>query len=312
MAYTSYADFAEKLMQTPKPQGNMFTGAFVDSPDSKDYYANPFRKQDSIDEAMKSKKAEEDAAALELLRKQGMLRSGGEGGSLENGSPNTGMTPSQFESARAMAVTNPAMASLMQTLPSVVTPSWMSLFATPYSDMLNMQHERAYMTPQQLADEEAVNRANMEADRGDAPSQADIDAATVSDAAANAAAAATGNYGSITDFGGAGPDVGGGPTGDNGVSGAANEGSHSADGNNSGSESGGFGGGTGDSAGDDGWYKGGKVTKNRLKGMNPTGPDDGYGALQEGEYVISKKAVDKYGIGMLSKINSGKFPKNSK
>ena len=286
MAYTSYADFAEKLMQTPKPQGNMFTGAFVDSPDSKDYYANPFRKQDSIDEAMKSKKAEEDAAALELLRKQGMLRSGGEGGSLENGSPNTGMTPSQFESARAMAVTNPAMASLMQTLPSVVTPSWMSLFATPYSDMLNMQHERAYMTPQQLADEEAVNRANMEADRGDAPSQADIDAATVSDAAANAAAAATGNYGSITDFGGSGPDVGGGGYADSGTTGP------------------------GDAEG--GWYKGGKVTKNRLKGMNPTGPDDGYGALQDGEYVISKKAVDKYGIGMLSQINSGKFPKNSK
>ena len=141
-----------------------------------------------------------------------------------------------------------------------------------------------------------------------------ISNAMAADAAGNAAAAATGNYGSITDFGGVGPSVSGGGTssGDAGVSGANSESSHSADGNNSGSDSGGFGGGTGDSEGDDGWYKGGKVTKNRLKGMNPPGPDDGYGALQDGEYVVSKKAVDKYGTGLLGKINSGKMSKKRK
>ena len=37
------------------------------------------------------------------------------------------------------------------------------------------------------------------------------------------------------------------------------------------------------------------------------GPDDGYGALQGGEYVIKKAAVDKYGQAMLDAINNGTF-----
>jgi hypothetical protein len=39
---------------------------------------------------------------------------------------------------------------------------------------------------------------------------------------------------------------------------------------------------------------------------NPPGPDDGYGSLQLGEYVIKKSAVDKYGEGLLGMINNGK------
>jgi len=54
--------------------------------------------------------------------------------------------------------------------------------------------------------------------------------------------------------------------------------------------------------------KGGKVTKNRLKGPDPKGPDEGYGALLSGEYVIKKSAVKKYGQGLLDMINDGKIP----
>ena len=70
--------------------------------------------------------------------------------------------------------------------------------------------------------------------------------------------------------------------------------------------------GTGDTSGGFGegqYAKGGRVNRNHLTGPNPKGPDDGYGALQGGEYVIKKAAVKKYGEGMLGKINSGKFSK---
>jgi hypothetical protein len=71
-------------------------------------------------------------------------------------------------------------------------------------------------------------------------------------------------------------------------------------------DSSGFGGGT--DSGSDGWAKGGKVTKDRLKGPDPKGPDEGYGALLGGEFVIQKSAVKKYGEGLLSMINDGKIP----
>ena len=63
------------------------------------------------------------------------------------------------------------------------------------------------------------------------------------------------------------------------------------------------------SQGDDGFAKGGKVDRNRLRGPDPKGPDQGYAPLQSGEYVIKRDAVRKYGEGMLGKINSGKFAK---
>jgi hypothetical protein len=46
-----------------------------------------------------------------------------------------------------------------------------------------------------------------------------------------------------------------------------------------------------------------------LLGPNPDGPDDGYAALKDGEYVINDKAVKKYGIELMNLINSGKISK---
>jgi hypothetical protein len=58
-----------------------------------------------------------------------------------------------------------------------------------------------------------------------------------------------------------------------------------------------------------GFNKGGKVTMNRLLGPNPMGPDDGYGGLDDGEYVINAKSVGKYGIELMNAINAGKISK---
>jgi hypothetical protein len=79
---------------------------------------------------------------------------------------------------------------------------------------------------------------------------------------------------------------------------------------------GGFGGGVGtgdfggspESASDMGYAHGGRV---QLKDLIQPGPgkDDGYGGLQDGEYVIKKDAVKKYGIKMLENINQRKVSK---
>jgi hypothetical protein len=53
--------------------------------------------------------------------------------------------------------------------------------------------------------------------------------------------------------------------------------------------------------------KGGKVNMKPQK-YNPPGPDDGYAALDNGEYVIRKKAVKKYGANIFEQINAGKIP----
>ena len=55
--------------------------------------------------------------------------------------------------------------------------------------------------------------------------------------------------------------------------------------------------------------KGGQVTMNRLRGPNPMGPDDGYGGLDDGEFVINAKSVGKYGIELMNAINAGKISK---
>ena len=54
--------------------------------------------------------------------------------------------------------------------------------------------------------------------------------------------------------------------------------------------------------------KGGMVTPRQVKGPNPPGPDDGYAALDNGEYVIRKSAVKKYGSNIFEQINAGKIP----
>jgi hypothetical protein len=58
-----------------------------------------------------------------------------------------------------------------------------------------------------------------------------------------------------------------------------------------------------------GFAKGGKVTLRHMTGPNPKGKDDGYVALDAGEYVIKKSSVDKYGESLLSLINEGKVSK---
>jgi hypothetical protein len=54
--------------------------------------------------------------------------------------------------------------------------------------------------------------------------------------------------------------------------------------------------------------KGGMVTPQQVKGRNPPGPDDGYTGLDIGEFVIRKKAVQKYGANIFEQINAGKIP----
>ena len=77
-----------------------------------------------------------------------------------------------------------------------------------------------------------------------------------------------------------------------------------ATGGNNGDASGG-----GDRGTRGGFAQGGHVSLMDLQGPNPMGPDDGYGALKDGEYVINDKAVKKYGIELMQAINSGKISK---
>jgi len=57
------------------------------------------------------------------------------------------------------------------------------------------------------------------------------------------------------------------------------------------------------------YAQGGHVSMQHLGGPDPEGPDDGYAALKDGEYVINDKAVKKYGIELMQAINSGKISK---
>jgi hypothetical protein len=77
-----------------------------------------------------------------------------------------------------------------------------------------------------------------------------------------------------------------------------------ATGGNNGDASGG-----GDRGTRGGFAQGGHVSLMDLQGPNPAGPDDGYGALKDGEYVINDQAVNKYGIALMDAINSGKISK---
>jgi len=113
-----------------------------------------------------------------------------------------------------------------------------------------------------------------------------------------------------------GRDAGGGTEGGGPASGAGGgDGGRDAGGDTGGGPASGAGGGDGgrdaggDGGGDGGWYKGGQVTMNRLLGPNPMGPDDGYGGLDDGEYVINAKSVGKYGIELMNAINAGKISK---
>lgn len=82
-----------------------------------------------------------------------------------------------------------------------------------------------------------------------------------------------------------------------------------AGGGDGGRDAGGNTGGGDGGDGGGGYYKGGQVTMNRLRGPNPMGPDDGYGGLDDGEFVINAKSVGKYGIELMNAINAGKISK---
>jgi hypothetical protein len=62
-----------------------------------------------------------------------------------------------------------------------------------------------------------------------------------------------------------------------------------------------------DAAQQTGSAKGGKVKS--LLGPNPSNDDDGFGALQYGEFVIRKKAVNKYGEDFLEALNESRISK---
>lgn len=59
--------------------------------------------------------------------------------------------------------------------------------------------------------------------------------------------------------------------------------------------------------GEVGYEKGGKIRS--LLGPNPDGPDEGYAKLQRGEYVVRRKAVNKYGEDFLEALNEARIPK---
>ena len=58
------------------------------------------------------------------------------------------------------------------------------------------------------------------------------------------------------------------------------------------------------------YNEGGPVSK-MLIGPNPKGPDDGYGALDYGEYVITKNMVGKYGKDFMRALNEGDLSKTA-
>jgi len=56
-------------------------------------------------------------------------------------------------------------------------------------------------------------------------------------------------------------------------------------------------------------YKGGMIDKSSMVGPNPMGPDNGFTSIQDGEFVMNRKATQKYGIELMNAINSGKISK---
>lgn len=58
--------------------------------------------------------------------------------------------------------------------------------------------------------------------------------------------------------------------------------------------------------GSDGYAKGGKVTKAKLSGPNPKGKDDGYAALDAGEFVVKASIAKKLGSAKLRALNEGR------
>ena len=166
---------------------------------------------------------------------------------------------------------------------------------TPYSGALNTTRYYDGMgreiSKQQA--EQGGSGAVVSNPRSAAEAQARADAAA---AQANADAAA--NVGFVQAPGESGRGGGGGMGGDGG--GGRYGGDNSGDNAGWGSR---------DAGGDGGYAQGGHVSMQHLLGPDPEGPDDGYAALKDGEFVINDKAVKKYGIELMNAINSGKISK---
>jgi hypothetical protein len=58
-------------------------------------------------------------------------------------------------------------------------------------------------------------------------------------------------------------------------------------------------------------YHGGIVTRNKLRGPDPNGPDDGHVAMDLGEGVLTAKAVRHYGPGIVERLNKLQVPKGA-
>ena len=63
--------------------------------------------------------------------------------------------------------------------------------------------------------------------------------------------------------------------------------------------------GSADPGGDgEGWYNGGYVPRNALRGENPTGPDEGHIPIQSGEFVLPRSAVKALGPQRLKMLQA--------
>jgi len=128
----SFTDFVQNLFpsmgQTRQP---MLTGTFADpssyrsSPEAAAYYADPFRKQNaiqqaSLDAALKKKQADEAAQRL-----SGMLSGGGDGGM------DMGLTQSQIDFLNDEAMTPGARDARMSNINNILTTAVPALFGLP-------------------------------------------------------------------------------------------------------------------------------------------------------------------------------------
>ena len=134
----SFTDFVQNLFpsmgQTQQP---MLTGAFTDpaayrmSPEAAAYYADPFRNQNtiqqaSLDVALKKKQADEAAQRL-----SGMLSGGGDGGM------ETGLTQSQIDFLNDEAMTPGARDARMSAINSMLTTAVPAMFGIPSPSMVS-------------------------------------------------------------------------------------------------------------------------------------------------------------------------------
>jgi hypothetical protein len=108
-----------------------------------------------------------------------------------------------------------------------------------------------------------------------------------------------GDFMNALGFGGFGSGI------DGGMGGAGSE-TNAVGGDIGGGPQGDFG---GQMAGLAGMYRGGIVTANRLQGPDPRGPDDGYVAMDKGEGVLTAKAIQHYGPGIVARLNKLAVPK---